>query len=53
MKVANNYVKNHPEDYNATLLLAEGYLVNNNIEKDNKDRNNNRNNNINNRTKER
>ncbi len=40
MKVANNYVKNHPEDYNATLLLAEGYLVNNNIEKANEQINN-------------
>lgn len=35
MKVANNYAKNQPEDYNATLLVAEGYLLNNNMEQAN------------------
>ena len=33
MKVATNYSKNCPNDYNAKLLLAEGYLLNDNIEK--------------------
>lgn len=33
MKVANNYYKNCPNDFNAALLLAQGYLVNGNLEK--------------------
>ncbi|MCR4659023.1 MAG: hypothetical protein K5650_01870 [Bacteroidales bacterium] len=33
MKVANMYSKNCPNDYNAKLLMAEGYLLNENIEK--------------------
>ena len=33
MKVATNYLKNQKEDYNAYLLMAEGYLLNENLEK--------------------
>lgn len=33
MKVATNYSKNCPNDYNSKLLMAEGYLLNENIEK--------------------
>lgn len=33
MKVANSYMKNRKDDYNAYLLMAEGYLLNNNLEK--------------------
>ena len=33
MKTANSYMKNCPNDYNANLLLAEGYLLSNNLEK--------------------
>lgn len=33
MKVASNYMKNRKDDYNAYLLMAEGYLLNENIEK--------------------
>lgn len=35
MKIANSYVKNFPDNYDATLLLAEGYLLNQNMEKAN------------------
>ena len=33
MKTASSYVKNRKDDYNAYLLMAEGYLLNENIEK--------------------
>lgn len=33
MKVANSYMKNRKDDYNAYLLMAEGYLLNENLEK--------------------
>lgn len=33
MKTANSYLKNCKNDYNAYLLMAEGYLLNNNLEK--------------------
>ena len=33
MKVASNYQKNSKNNYKAYLLLAEGYLLNNNVEK--------------------
>lgn len=33
MKVASSYLKNRKDDYNAYLLMAEGYLLNKNIEK--------------------
>jgi len=33
MKVATSYMKNRKNDYNAYLLMAEGYLLNNNLEK--------------------
>ena len=33
MKVATNYMKNQKDDYNAYLLMAEGYLLNENLEK--------------------
>ena len=33
MKVATNYMKNRKNDYNAYLLMAEGYLLSNNLEK--------------------
>ena len=33
MKVANNYVKNCKNDYQAYLLNAEGYFLNDNVEK--------------------
>lgn len=33
LSVANKYVKNQPNDYNADLLMAEGYFLNQNIEK--------------------
>jgi len=33
MKVANSYMKNCKDDYNAYLLTAEGYLLNENLEK--------------------
>ena len=33
MKTASSYKKNCPNDYNADLLMAEGYLLNQNIEK--------------------
>lgn len=32
MKTATNYMKNRPDDYNAYLLMAEGYLLNDNLE---------------------
>jgi tetratricopeptide (TPR) repeat protein len=33
MKIANSYLKNRKDDYNAYLLMAEGYLLNENLEK--------------------
>ncbi len=33
MKTANSYQKNCKDDYNAYLMMAEGYLLNENIEK--------------------
>lgn len=33
MKTATNFKKNCPEDYNADLLMAEGYLLSQNLEK--------------------
>jgi tetratricopeptide (TPR) repeat protein len=33
MKTATNYQRSHKNDYNAYLLMAEGYLLNNNLEK--------------------
>ncbi len=33
MKTANSYMKNCKDDYNAYLLMAEGYLLNENLEK--------------------
>lgn len=33
IKVANSYMKNRKDDYNAYLLMAEGYLLNENLEK--------------------
>lgn len=33
MKAAANYKKNFPNDYNADLLMAEGYLLSQNLEK--------------------
>ena len=33
MKTANSYMKNCKDDYNAYLMMAEGYLLNENIEK--------------------
>lgn len=33
MKTATNYMKNRKDDYNAYLLMAEGYLLDNNLEK--------------------
>ena len=33
MKVANNYLKNRKDDYHAYLLMAEGYLLNDNLDK--------------------
>ena len=33
MKAATNYKKNCPDDYNADLLLAEGYLLSQNLDK--------------------
>ena len=33
MKAANSYMKNCKDDYNAYLLMAEGYLLNENLEK--------------------
>lgn len=35
MKLANNYVKFYPNDYNATMLQAEAYLLAGNVEKGN------------------
>lgn len=33
MKIANSFLKNCKDDYNAYLLMAEGYLLNENLEK--------------------
>lgn len=33
MKTANSYIKNCKDDYNAYLLMAEGYLLNDNLDK--------------------
>lgn len=35
LKVANNFYKNHPEDYNAALLMSEAYLMSGDNEKSN------------------
>lgn len=32
LKVAQNYVKNCPEDYNANMMMAEGYMIKGNME---------------------
>lgn len=35
LKVANNFYKNHPEDYNAALMMSEAYLMSGDKEKSN------------------
>ncbi len=32
LKVAQNYVKNCPEDFNANMMMAEGYMIKGNME---------------------
>lgn len=35
LKVANNFYKNHPEDYNSALMMSEAYLMSGDTEKSN------------------
>ncbi|MCQ2294177.1 MAG: hypothetical protein MJZ67_00855 [Bacteroidales bacterium] len=37
IKVAQNYVKNCPEDFNANMMMAEAYMIKGNVEKGNEE----------------